>query len=98
MSEQQKTNLNGAVLIVMSVVLTASVAFLAWTAQAVYNLNAELSSVKRQQDVNTVSIKDINDKGSPLAQVIMVRLEELNKGQSRIEKALDEHMQQSHKP
>ena len=47
MSEQQKTNLNGAVLIVMSVVLTASVAFLAWTAQAVYNLNAELSSVSR---------------------------------------------------
>lgn len=92
MSEQTKTSINGAILIVLSVVLTASVAFLAWTAQAVYNLNAEMATIRRQQDVNTESIKDINQRGSPVIQAVMVRLDNLQAGQARIENKIDEHM------
>ena len=95
-SESNKQSVNGAVLIVLSVVLTASVAFLAWTAQSVYNLNAEMSGMKNQIQVNTTRLTDIEQHGSPIIQGIKVQLEVLTAGQVRIEKKLDDYI--SRKP
>lgn len=80
------------ILIILSTALTITVGFLCWTANTVYTLNAELAVVRTQQIVNTQAIKDIQDKGSPIIQAVMVRLDTLQAGQVRIEKALDEHM------
>jgi hypothetical protein len=92
MSENTRQQVNGAVLLVMSVILTASVAFLAWVAQTVYNMHGELAAVKNQQTINSQAIKDIQDKGSPIIQAVMVRLDNLAAGQSRIERSLEQHM------
>ena len=86
--------MNSVWLTVVTSILAATVAFLGWTAQTLYGLNAEVATIKRQQDTNTESIKAIQDHGSPIIQAVMVRLEELQKGQARIEKALDDHMKE----
>jgi len=90
MGENQKQNLNGAALLVMATILSVTVAFLGWTAKTVYELHAEVATIRNQQLVNTEGIKEIQIRGSPVIQAVMVRLDTLQAGQVRIERVLEE--------
>ena len=90
MSENAKQNLNGAALLVLSTILGITVAFLGWTAKTVYELHAEIATINNQQKVNTAAIQEIRDKGSPIIQAVMVRLDTLQASQVRIERSLED--------
>jgi hypothetical protein len=93
-SEQQKEKIAGAYLLVLSVTLAGTVTLLGFTARAVYDLNAQLAMVRERQNMHTEELREIQTRGSPAVQSIMVRLDNLAAGQARIEKALDEHMKE----
>ena len=92
MSETAARGWSQGLQLVMSGVMAISIGFLAWTAQAVYQLNADIHAMKNQVETNTKNINDIQQHGSPVIQSIMAQLQELQRGQARIEKALDDHM------
>lgn len=75
--------------------MAGTVTLLGFTARAVYDLNAQVCAMKTQITVNGERITSIELHGSPVIQAIMVRLDALQSGQVRIEKAIDDHMKQT---
>lgn len=104
MNDSQKQIINGTALVVISTILTIAVAFLCWTARSVYELHANQAAANQQAATMAADIKDLKDKGSPIVQSLMARLDSLTAGQARmesaqlrIEAALVEHMKESGK-
>lgn len=95
MSDSQKQNVNVVALTIISVLLAGTVALLGFTARAVYDLNAQVCAMKTQIAVNSDRLTAIEQHGSPVIQAIMVRLDTLQSGQTRIEKMIDDHMKAS---
>ena len=82
--------------VVQSVVLGMSVMLVCWTAKVQYEQHAEIASLKTRQDIYSLELEKIKSQGSPAIVGINARLDELTRGQARIEKALDEHMKEKH--
>jgi hypothetical protein len=89
MSDQTKSNISSAILLVVAITLAATVTLLSWTAQAVYNLHADISSIQTLQSVNSEAIKEIQNKGSPIIQAVLARLDALTISQLRIERSIE---------
>ena len=94
MSENQKQNLNGAVLVVLSTILGVTVAFLGWTAKSVIAMSSEMAALKQQVSITVNDVQSLKDRGSPILQAVMVRLDGIQAGQTRIEKSLEDHMKE----
>src|ERR1035437_4797506 len=88
-----KSSLNGVVLVVISVVLSATVGLLGWTANAVVDLGKEQTKTAEQGRANTKSIEDIQVRGSPVIQSVLARLDGLQAGQVRMEALLTKHLE-----
>lgn len=78
--------------IITEIVLTAAVAFQAWTAQTFYQMHADTASLKVKVESNDVRISTIEQRGSPVIQGITVRLDSLQASQTRIENHFEQFM------
>ncbi len=82
---------SAVVLVIISVILTASVAFLGWLAQTVYNLHSTVAVIQNQQNVNTLALRDLQEHGSPVVREVLAEIRNLKEGQARIEQSIKDH-------
>lgn len=71
-----------------------SVGLNCWTANTQYNLHGQQEATKTRVDILTIELEKIKQQGSPAIVGINARLDELTRGQARIEDALKEHMKE----
>lgn len=95
MSDTLKSSAGTVGQVVIAVVLAMSVVLTSWTAKTQYELHGQQEATKTRVDILTLELEKIKQQGSPAIVGITARLDELTRGQARIEKALDDHMRKN---